>query len=211
MDEPCTAPAILVETVGVFETNCYFVYPKESGTLYIIDPGGEEEKLLETIERFPDAKSYEILLTHGHVDHISGAGAVAGKLGVASVYLHPADLPLYNSPENALLPYIPPAQNLPPTQWPPEMNDFSIIPTPGHTPGGVCYYFESLNALFSGDTLFSGSVGRTDLPGGDYDSLMKSIKTKLLILPEKLAVFPGHGEQTTIGIEKSFNPYLHSN
>ncbi len=208
MKEANTAPTILVETVGVFETNCYFVYPKKEGTLYIIDPGGDEEKLLETLATFHDVKQYQILLTHAHVDHISGAGAVAKKKGLSSVYLHPADLPLYNSPENALLPYLPPAKNLPPAHWAPEMTDFTIITTPGHTPGGVCYYFESLNALFSGDTLFSGSVGRTDLPGGDYDSLMKSIRQKLMILPEKLAVFPGHGEQTTIGIEKSFNPYL---
>ena len=208
MPESNTAPTILVERVGVFETNCYFVYPKQRGTLYIIDPGGDEEKLLETITAFPDAGRYQILLTHAHVDHISGAGAVAKKLGLSCVYLHPADHPLYENPENALLPYLPPAKNLPPTQWPPEMADFSIITTPGHSPGGVCYYFESLNSLFSGDTLFSGSIGRTDLPGGDYDSLMKSIREKLMILPEKLAVFPGHGEQTTIGIEKSFNPYL---
>ena len=86
--------------------------------------------------------------------------------------------------------------------------DFTIIRAPGHTPGGVCYYFESLNALFSGDTLFSGSIGRTDFPGGDYDSIMTSIREKLLVLPENLRVFPGHGEYTTIGIEKSFNPYL---
>ncbi len=208
MEEANTAPAILVETVGIFETNCYFVYPKEAGTLYIIDPGGDPEKLLETAASFRNVAQYRILLTHAHVDHISGAGEVAGKLGIPAVFLHPADLDLYRSPENALLPYLPPAQNLPPTQWPPDMEDFTILTTPGHTPGGVCYYFQSMNALFSGDTLFSGSVGRTDLPGGDYDSLMRSIHEKLLVLPEKLAVFPGHGDQTTIGIEKSFNPYL---
>ena len=83
-----------------------------------------------------------------------------------------------------------------------------MISTPGHTRGGVCYWFESLNALFSGDTLFSGSIGRTDLPGGDFDTIMTSIREKLLTLPENLRIFPGHGEESTIGIEKSFNPYL---
>ena len=99
-------------------------------------------------------------------------------------------------------------RSLPPTVWPPEYPDFKVISTPGHTRGGVCYWFESLNALFSGDTLFSGSIGRTDLPGGDFDTIMTSIREKLLTLPENLRIFPGHGEESTIGIEKSFNPYL---
>ena len=211
MEKTYSAPAILMETVGVFETNCYFVYPEENGTLYIIDPGGDAEKLLEDAAHFPNASGKVILLTHGHVDHILAAGEVAAALGIRSLYLHPRDIALYESPNNALLPFIPAASDLLPTHWPPEMKDFSIITTPGHTQGSVCYYFEKINALFSGDTLFSSSIGRTDLPGGDFDSIIQSIKTKLLILPEKLRVFPGHGEQTSIGIEKSFNPFLKTN
>lgn len=207
-EETCSAPTILVETVGVFETNCYYVFPRNDGPLFIIDPGGEPEKLYANIAQFP-AKQYAILLTHAHVDHISGAGVLAKKLGLDSIYVPPDDLPLYQSRENALLPFIPPAEQLPEAVWPPKYMDFTIIRTPGHTRGGVCYYFESMNALFSGDTLFSGSIGRTDLPGGDFDAIMRSIREKLLILPENLRVFPGHGEETTIGIEKSFNPYLH--
>lgn len=206
--EPCTAPAILSVTVGVFETNCYLVYPVEKGPLYIIDPGGDAEKIIEAASHFPDPSEKMILFTHAHVDHITAAGEVASALDISDVYLHPADLVLYNSPENALVPFIPAAHDLPHVQWPPQTELFSIIPTPGHTPGGVCYYFESINALFSGDTLFSSSIGRTDLPGGDYDSIIKSIRSKLLPLPDDLKVFPGHGEHTTIGIERSFNPYL---
>lgn len=205
--ETCSAPTILVESVGVFETNCYFVYPRNNGPLFIIDPGGDPEKLLANIPRFP-TREYVILLTHAHVDHISGAGVVAEKLGVKAVFVSPEDQPLYQSRENALLPFLPPARNLPPAVWPPEYPDFKVISTPGHTCGGVCYWFESLNALFSGDTLFSGSIGRTDLPGGDFDTIIFSIREKLLVLPEKLRIFPGHGEESTIGIEKSFNPYL---
>lgn len=205
--ETCSAPTTLVESVGVFETNCYFVYPRNNGPLFIIDPGGDPEKLLANIPQFPTGE-YVILLTHAHVDHISGAGAVAEKLGIKTVFVSPEDQPLYQSRENALLPFLPPAQGLPPTVWPPEYPDFKVISTPGHTRGGVCYWFESLNALFSGDTLFSGSIGRTDLPGGDFDTIMTSIREKLLTLPENLRIFPGHGEESTIGIEKSFNPYL---
>ena len=150
-----------------------------------------------------------VLLTHAHVDHISGAGELAEKLKVKAIYVPPDDVPLYQSRENALLPFLPPAKNLPPVApWPPVYDDFTILSTPGHTRGGVCYYFSSLNAIFTGDTLFSGSIGRTDLPGGNFDDIMKSIREKLLVLPDKLRVFPGHGEQTTIGIEKTFNPYL---
>ncbi len=206
-EETCSAPTILVESVGILETNCYFVFPRNDGPLYIIDPGGDPEKLFANISQFP-TKEYVILLTHAHVDHISGAGELAEKLGLSSIYLNPEDLSLYKSSENALLPFMPPAKNLPTTTWQPEFADFTVISTPGHTRGGVCYYFESMNALFSGDTLFSGSIGRTDLPGGNFDSIMKSIREKLLTLPDKLRVFPGHGEETTIGIEKSFNPYL---
>lgn len=202
-----SAPTILVETVGLYETNCYYVFPRNDGPLFIIDPGAEPEKLYENTKLFP-AKEFVILLTHAHVDHISGAGVLAEKLGVSSVYVPPDDQALYTSPENALPPFLPAAEGLPPAVWPPKYMDFTIIRTPGHTPGGVCYYFKSLNALFSGDTLFSGSIGRTDFPGGDYDSIMESIREKLLVLPENLRVFPGHGESTTIGIEKSFNPYL---
>ena len=208
MEQTYSAPAILVETVGVFETNCYFVYPAEKGILYIIDPGGDAERIIHTASRFPDASKKVILFTHGHVDHITAAGEVVSALNITDIFLHPSDIPLYESPENALMPFIPAAENLPQTHWPPPMHDFSIITTPGHTPGSVSYYFESINALFSGDTLFASSIGRTDLPGGDYDSIIKSIKTKLMILPENLKVFPGHGEKTTIGVERSFNPYL---
>ena len=106
--ETCSAPTILVESVGVFETNCYFVYPRNNGPLFIIDPGGDPEKLLANIPQFPTGE-YVILLTHAHVDHISGAGAVAEKLGIKTVFVSPEDQPLYQSRENALLPFLPPA------------------------------------------------------------------------------------------------------
>ena len=205
--ETCSAPTILVESVGVFETNCYFVYPRNNGPLFIIDPGGDPEKLLANIPQFPTGE-YVILLTHAHVDHISGAGAVAEKLGIKTVFVSPEDQPLYQSRENALLPFLPPAQGLPPTVWPPEYPDFKVISTPGHTRGGVCYWFESLNALFSGDTLFCCSVGRSDFATSSTSALIRSIKEKLFLLPDETKVFPGHMGATTIGNEKVNNPYV---
>ena len=129
-------------------------------------------------------------------------------LKVKTVYLHPADLGLYNSPDNHLMPFVPRAKNLPvPASTMPE-TDFTILETPGHTPGGVCFYFKQLQALFAGDTLFSNSIGRTDLPGGNMNSILNSIRSKLLALPDSTKVYSGHGPATTIGSEKLNNPYL---
>ena len=117
---------------------------------------------------------------------------------------------LYSSPMNALLPVMPAAQDLPETAWPPPDNgDFEVIETPGHTFGCVCYYFPGLNGVFTGDTLFAGSVGRTDLPGsGEHEDLIASVRERLFPLPDDTRVFPGHGEETTIQMEKKFNQFL---
>ena len=193
--------------VGDIGVNCYLVPAPHSDRLYIIDPGDDAADIIAAAAEYPDRKAV-ILLTHAHVDHIGACGAVAKKLGVDTVCLHAADHPLYSSPENHLLPYLPPAKNLPPAtdRFPTE--DFSVIETPGHTPGSVCFWFKDYNTLFTGDTLFQGSIGRTDLPGGDYDALMRSLHEKLMILPDDLKVFPGHQYWSTIGREKTSNPYL---
>ena len=116
---------------------------------------------------------------------------------------------MYASPANCFPPYLPAAENLlTPSEWPPQTPDFEILHTPGHTPGGVCYYFREYNALFAGDTLFRASVGRTDFPGGDTATLMESISGRLMTLPDSLEIYPGHGYPSTIGFEKQNNPYL---
>ena len=193
----------------MFDVNCYLVYPKQNGVLYIIDPGGDPEKILKQVQTF-QAGSYQIMLTHAHVDHISALGELTKQLNVEKVYLHPDDKPLYESPANALLPIIPAAKDLPTTAWPPpDHGDFKVIATPGHTFGGVCYYFPDLNGVFTGDTLFAGSVGRTDLPGsGEHEELIENIRCYLFPLPDTTRVFPGHGEETTIKLEKQFNQFL---
>lgn len=113
--------------------------------------------------------------------HIGAVEEVAKRLNITELYIDPADSAMYASPANCFPPYLPAAENLlTPSEWPPQTPDFEILHTPGHTPGGVCYYFREYNALFTGDTLFRASVGRTDFPGGDTATLMESISGRLM-------------------------------
>ncbi len=194
--------------VGAFEVNCYLVPSPDKKTLYIIDPGGDAQDIIATASAFSYEKAV-ILLTHCHADHIGAVGEVAKKLHITELYIDPADSVMYASPANCFLPYLPASKNLlAPSQWPPQTSDFEILHTPGHTPGGVCYYFREYNALFTGDTLFRASVGRTDFPGGDTAVLMESISSRLMTLPDSLEIYPGHGYPSTIGFEKQNNPYI---
>ena len=193
--------------VGDIGVNCYLVPGPKSGNLYIIDPGDDAADIIRAAADFTYREAV-ILLTHAHVDHIGAVGPVAKKLNISRICLNAADEVLYHSPENHLLPFLPPAKNLPAVTGFFAQDDFSVIETPGHTPGSVCLWFKDYGTLFTGDTLFQGSVGRTDLPGGNYDALMKSIKEKLMVLPDTLKVFPGHQYWSTIGRERNSNPYI---
>ena len=194
--------------VGAFEVNCYLVPSPDKKTLYIIDPGGDAQDIIAAASAFSCQKAV-ILLTHCHADHIGAVGEVAKILNITELYIDPADSAMYASPANCFPPYLPAAENLlTPSEWPPQTPDFEILHTPGHTPGGVCYYFREYNALFTGDTLFRASVGRTDFPGGDTATLMESISGRLMTLPDSLEIYPGHGYPSTIGFEKQNNPYL---
>lgn len=194
--------------VGAFEVNCYLVPSPDKKTLYIIDPGGDAQDIIAAASAFSCQKAV-ILLTHCHADHIGAVGEVAKRLNITELYIDPADSAMYASPANCFPPYLPAAENLlTPSEWPPQTTDFEILHTPGHTPGGVCYYFREYNALFTGDTLFRASVGRTDFPGGDTATLMESISGRLMTLPDSLEIYPGHGYPSTIGFEKQNNPYL---
>ena len=194
--------------VGAFEVNCYLVPSPDKKTLYIIDPGGDAQDIIAAASAFSCQKAV-ILLTHCHADHIGAVGEVAKKLNITELYIDPADSAMYASPANCFPPYLPAAENLlTPSEWPPQTPDFEILHTPGHTPGGVCYYVREYNALFTGDTLFRASVGRTDFPGGNTATLMESISGRLMTLPDSLEIYPGHGYPSTIGFEKQNNPYL---
>ncbi len=197
-------------TVGPMDTNCYIVYLEEARRLYIIDPGADAGVILQEVSRFSGFDVVQILLTHAHVDHISAAGTVARELGLSNVMLSPADREIYYSPDNEILPFMPAPEDLPePVDFDTE-GLFTVFPIPGHSPGGSAFMFEGdgNRALFCGDTLFAGSIGRSDLPGGDQEELISAIKTNLLTLPRLTPVFPGHGEATTIGREIVGNPYL---
>ena len=195
--------------VGPIGTNCYLVFDGKLRRLFIIDPGAEAKRILRTAGEFA-ADSVRILLTHAHVDHLGAVGEVARKLGVERVMLDPADRVLYDSPANSIPPILFHPDDLPETTDFETDGAFEVLHVPGHSPGGSAFLFEDgeEKLLFCGDSLFAGSVGRTDLPGGDYGELISSINSELLALPPETRVFPGHGGATTIGDEKRDNPYL---
>lgn len=195
--------------VGMLDVNCYIVPTPETRRLYVIDPGSEADKIIEKSKEFDYDEAF-ILLTHGHVDHISAAGETMKKLEAKALYIHKDDIGLYKSPNNHLMPFVPAAKNLPEATPTDNLDDedIEVIHTPGHTPGGVCYLFKKFPALFSGDTIFNSSIGRSDLPGGDGKTLLESIHEMIMSLPENLQIFPGHGPSTTVGAEKTGNPFL---
>jgi glyoxylase-like metal-dependent hydrolase (beta-lactamase superfamily II) len=190
--------------VGPFAVNSSIVH--DGRKAYVIDPGAEGERLVSLIS----SKGLElecILLTHAHFDHIGAVAALKAAFPGAGVFVPPGDLQVYSHPMNQLPPEYPPVK-LPEGVLPEfENGAIEVIPSPGHTPGGVCYYLSADKLLFSGDTLFAGSVGRTDLPGGHMPTLMNSLAA-LKRLPDDTLVIPGHGPATTIGEEKANNPFL---
>lgn len=189
--------------VGPLGTNCHLVWNPDTATGAVIDPGADAAEILAEIGKCAFTPA-AVLLTHAHVDHIGAVPEIAAHFHIP-VWLHAGDHTLYNSPDNCLLPWLPRVENLPPvTADMPEIPalDFTVLHTPGHTPGGVSFHFAADGFLLSGDTLFAGSVGRTDFPGGSAPTLMNSIRQQLFTLPGKTVVYPGHGECTTISIEK---------
>jgi glyoxylase-like metal-dependent hydrolase (beta-lactamase superfamily II) len=212
---------ILIETqaVGPFFKNGFVVVCQRTREAVIIDPGDEVNGLLAFVDRERLAIRH-ILLTHAHIDHVTGVGAAKSVLG-APIHLHRKDLFLYErTVEQAQMFGLPIAGPLPPVDefyQPGEVIDFGdchVRPyhTPGHCPGGVCLQIGAEEEpgldLFVGDTLFAGSIGRTDLPGGDYLTLIASIENVLFDFGDDARVHPGHGPATTIGEERRTNPFL---
>ena len=191
--------------LNFLSVNCYVLNEKGSDRALIIDPGSSKDKIFKCIDSFA-LKPEGILLTHAHVDHISAVPEVAEQYNIP-VWIHREDVPLYNSPENALKPWMDAVQSLPQpvADCPKAGMEFRIIHTPGHSRGSCCFYFPEDKFLISGDTLFEGTYGRTDFPGGSEIEIMDSICGKLLTLPDDVIVYPGHGGSTTIGRE-SRNP-----
>ncbi len=199
--------------LGTLQANCYLLTDGEGQTAVAIDPGGEISPLLRALRR-RECNLTHILLTHAHFDHIGGVAALVEATG-AVLALHPGDVPLLRrrggaldwgfdlerSPEPGMLLQEGQVLDL-------EAVRLQVLCVPGHTPGHVAFYSAQAHSAFTGDALFQGSIGRTDLPGGDYDQLIRSIRESLLTLPDDTVVYPGHGPSTTIGAEKQFNPFL---
>jgi glyoxylase-like metal-dependent hydrolase (beta-lactamase superfamily II) len=210
------SPALLVKTitVGPFSGNCYLLGCEETREGLLVDPGDEGNRILDAIKASGLTFS-GILLTHAHLDHIGAVAEIKKVLGLP-IYLHPDDVPLYKTlPDQGKafgFRYAPPppVDRLLQEGETIKLGDYSlsVIHTPGHTPGGVCYYADKTGILFSGDTLFAGSIGRTDLPGGNHTTLLLSITAKLLALEDSIRVYSGHGPSTTLGEERRGNPFL---
>ncbi|MGC8867974.1 MAG: MBL fold metallo-hydrolase [Elusimicrobiales bacterium] len=200
---------ILIEkvVVGEFQTNCYIVGCKKTGNGFIIDPGDEYDKTQKTITKLGIQPSF-IVNTHGHMDHIKDDGRFN-----LPVYIHSQDVECLTEPARNLSLFFGLPLTVEVRSFAIEEGDilkigelsFQILHTPGHSPGSICLRYK--NILFTGDTLFCSGYGRTDLPGGAEDILFRSIREKLLILPDETIIHPGHGPSSTIGQERNmFEP-----
>ena len=197
--------------VGQIGTNCYLAWDEESKRGFLVDPGEQADKIIRVCSRY-EIKPEAILLTHGHFDHIMAAKKVKEYYQIP-VYagIHEEEL-LADAQKNLSAMW---AEGF--TMKADELvidnqkleiagMKITVIETPGHTLGGVCYYIEKEHVLFAGDTLFFESYGRTDFPGGSMFSLIRSLGKKLFVLPDETDVYPGHGQATSIGYEKTHNP-----
>ena len=197
--------------VGPFASNCYIIVSESNKEGMIIDPGAEAEVILSKVKDLGlDIKS--IVLTHGHIDHIGALKEVKEATG-AEVAIHTDDAQALqensvNTPLGLSYPTPLPADRLLKDGDSMDIGDlhFLVLHTPGHSPGCICLLGEGV--MFSGDTLFNYGIGRADLSGSNYSQLMNSIHTKLMVLPDNITVYPGHGPDTTIGTERRGNPFL---
>jgi hydroxyacylglutathione hydrolase len=214
--------------VGMLQCNCHIVGDPQTREAIVIDPGDEPARILDVIAQH-DLKVTAILVTHTHIDHVIGLRRLREATG-APVYVHADDLDLYRmlevqatwlgwkNPEATQIDqFVREGDGI---RW--GGYEAQVIHTPGHTPGSICIYMPSdlpaapsgktstrgTGQLFAGDTLFAGSIGRTDLWGGSFDEIIRSLKGKLLDLPDETVVYPGHGGATTIGKERATNPFL---
>jgi glyoxylase-like metal-dependent hydrolase (beta-lactamase superfamily II) len=197
----------------LIQTNCYLVGSEETKEGAVIDPGGHPERILAEVERHGLDIKY-VLNTHAHFDHTDANGAIVKATG-AELALHPEDFPILQASGGArwfgVTANVSPSPDL-------ELQNgdeleigrlrFQVFHTPGHTPGHVCFYEPDRSVLFDGDVLFHRGIGRSDLPGGDHQQLLDSIRRVLFSLPDDTTVYSGHGPATTIGEEKRLNPWL---
>ena len=200
-------------TLGVCQTNCYFVYEAGKKEVLVFDPADKGDYIYNRLKDNGFSVA-AILLTHGHFDHIWGVEELKALSG-APVYAYEAEKEVCGDAVLNVSGNVGRACTVAADFYVKDEEEITIagvtcrlIATPGHTKGSCCYYFESDKILISGDTLFQESVGRTDLPTGSMSTLVRSVKEKLLPLPESVKVYPGHGDSTTIGHEKKYNAFI---
>lgn len=198
--------------VGPMGANCYIVNCEETKEAAVIDPGGDAAKIISYLNNQGLQLKY-IINTHGHIDHIAANEELKEKTG-AELLIHTQDAAMLENPNLNLSAFM----GVPVRQQPADrlLNEgdeieignvkLKVIHTPGHTRGGICLL--AGDVVFTGDTLFAGSIGRTDFPGGSFDEIIRSIKTKLMTLPDDTEVYPGHMGKSSIGQEKKYNPFL---
>lgn len=216
-EEPKVPLQMICGQLGELETNCYILFSPKTKEALVVDPGAEAEVILDILKE-EDLKLVAVLLTHGHVDHIGALEELRKEVGIdklkvfaSSVEQEVLMVKEYNLTAVAGAGYTTHANCL----FKQKKQDYEILGekmwfflTPGHTKGSGCYYFPEYGWLFSGDTLFQGSVGRSDLPTGNWEELEDSVNKVLMKLPDETQVFPGHGPATTIGEERAHNPYV---
>ena len=198
--------------VGPLGCNCSVIGDRLSGRALVIDPGGNADQILALLNEL-NLKAVAIIHTHAHLDHILAAGEIKNATG-APIYLHKDDQFLWDIVEEQCARFGVPAVTLPdPDHYLQDDQDLGCcggvaIHTPGHTPGSISFYFEEYKTLIAGDTLFQGSIGRTDLPGGNFDQIISSIKERIYSLDDEAVVVTGHGPNTSIGHEKMANSFV---
>jgi hydroxyacylglutathione hydrolase len=202
--------------VGMLQTNCYLLGDNQTRQAVVIDPGGDSERIARRIEQL-GLSLVAILNTHGHFDHIMDAWALKKRLG-GKIYLHSKDEMISQQSMAGMGSMVSPAQRTANAKIDQNLNEgdslifgplrLEVLETPGHTPGHVSFHIPDAGVIFVGDTLFAGSIGRTDFPGGSYSQLIRSVREKIFPLDGQTVVFPGHGPKTTVEREKKSNPFF---
>lgn len=205
----------VIVPVTPFEQNCSLLQCEQTGNIAVVDPGGDVSRIMDALDTL-DGKVEKILVTHAHLDHVGAVAVLSAQLGVPIEGPHKDDQFWIDMlPQQAQMMGFPPSQPFTPQRWLQDGDTVTVGETkfevrhcPGHTPGHVVFYQPEAALVVVGDVLFNGSIGRTDFPRGDFDTLIAAIRDKLLTLDDHVAFIPGHGPMSTIGHERQHNPFV---